>query len=77
MLILGKYYLTVFPLHVAKENWDFGGVCIVVWGVRWGTPWPQVVDIVPGHCRGGLRFLKILYANINKVLLDCIPVECG
>ena len=47
MLILGKYYLTLFPLNVAKENRDFGGVCIVVWGVRWGPPWPQVVDIGP------------------------------
>ena len=47
MLLLGKYYLTLFPLKVAQENWVFGGVRIAVWGVRWGPPWPQVVDIGP------------------------------
>ena len=47
MQIRGKYYLTLFPLKVAQENRVFAGVRIVVWGVRWGPPWPQVVDIGP------------------------------
>ena len=47
MQIRGKYDLSLFPLKVAQENRVFGGVRIAVWGVRWGPPWPQVVDIGP------------------------------
>ena len=47
MQIGGKYYLTLFTLKVAQENWFFAWVRIVVWGVQWGPSWPQVVDIGP------------------------------
>ena len=45
MRILGSG-VGFLPMNiVAKCNGDVSGVCIVVWGVRWGPPWSQMIDI--------------------------------
>ena len=38
---------TATQSNPVQENWAVAGVRIAVWGVRWGPPWSQSVDMGP------------------------------
>ena len=35
----------IFTGSHEKQKWDMSGVDNVIWGVRWGPPWSQMVAV--------------------------------
>ena len=65
---------------VAKWNGDVSEVCIVVWGVRWGPPWSQMIDICVLDTDGvgwGEKMLnmRILGPGVGFLYLVVVPED--